>query len=121
MRLWSTRPKPRSFVFEAVSAWVDWITPPSASFTDASLGPFEPWFLEHTHFYQEAYTQECIQGSSQSKQYHIETRHQEEQYKELNARIDDQATGHTRGLEQTGVGLCVISQDPKKCILHLKL
>ena len=58
--------------------------------------------------------QGCIQGSSQSNQYHTETWHQEEQGKQLNARIDDQATGHTTGLEQAGSQLVSHLPRPKK-------
>lgn len=36
---------------------------------------------------------------------------------QLNAHIDEQATGHTTGLEQAGSQLVLICQDPQKCRL----
>lgn len=93
------------FAFEAVT-----VSTTSSRFTSASLAP---QILEQTALKHEALgTQECIQGSSQSHQYHPAAGPQEEQGKQLNASIADQATG----IQRAGAGRKP-AWDPTKCRL----
>lgn len=96
-----------SFVFEAVT-----VSTISSCFTSASLAP---QILEQTALKYEALdAQQCIQDSSQSHQHHTAAGQQEEQGKQLNAFIADQATG----IQRAGAGRKP-ARDPTKCRLDL--